>query len=83
MAPKVSKPDPSLKYMLESEKDFNNNGLDQLDVLIQNITLKIRNNNCEWRGVKGMCEVCGLRKATVNLDLKYGSHRECQICWDD
>ena len=37
----------------------------------------------DWIGKKGMCEVCTLRPATVNLDLEYGSHRECQICWDD
>ena len=36
-----------------------------------------------WMGEKGMCEVCSLRRATVNLELKYGSHRECQICWND
>jgi len=32
---------------------------------------------------QGMCEVCGLRKAEVNLDLEFGSHRECRICWND
>ena len=37
----------------------------------------------DWWGKKGMCEVCSLRQATVNLELEYGSHRECQICWDD
>ena len=30
-----------------------------------------------------MCEICGRHKATVNLDLKYGSHKECRYCWDD
>ena len=39
--------------------------------------------NREWWGVKGMCEVCTLRPATVNLELNCGSHRECQICWND
>ena len=41
------------------------------------------NKNRDWWGKKGMCEVCTLRPATVNLDLEYGSHRECQMCWDD
>ena len=36
-----------------------------------------------WYGEEGKCEVCGLRDATVNLNLTYGSHRECKICWDD
>lgn len=30
-----------------------------------------------------MCEVCGLREAKVNLNLEFGSHRECRICWND
>ena len=83
MTGKVSNPDPSQKYKLQSNEDFSNNQLDQLDLLIQDVTLKIRNNKYEWKGVKGMCEVCQRRIATVNLDLKYGSHRECQSCWDD
>ena len=32
---------------------------------------------------KVMCEVCGLREAKVNLNLEFGSHRECRICWND
>lgn len=38
----------------------------------------------EGRWLKGpfMCEICGRNKATVNLDLKYGSHKECRYCWD-
>ena len=35
-----------------------------------------------WLKGKDMCEWCGRIKATVNLDLKYGSHRECRYCWD-
>ena len=35
-----------------------------------------------WLGKVGICEVCGNMKATVNLNLKYGSHRECRYCWD-
>jgi hypothetical protein len=34
-------------------------------------------------GYEYMCEVCGIREAKVNLDLTYGSHRECRSCWDD
>ena len=30
-----------------------------------------------------MCEVCGLREAEINLEFKFGSHRECYICWND
>ena len=37
----------------------------------------------EWFGEYGMCEVCGMRRAEVNLDLTCGSHRECRSCWDD
>ena len=36
-----------------------------------------------WYGEEGMCEICGLHRATVNLELTYGSHRECRSCWDD
>lgn len=36
-----------------------------------------------WYFAEGMCEVCNLRRATVNLELKFGSHRECKSCWDD
>ena len=82
VAEKVTNLDTSKKCTLKSS-DFNNNELDELDKLISTISMGIRNNKVAWRGVQGMCEVCGLRKATVNLDLKYGSHRECRICWDD
>ena len=46
-----------------------------------------KNNNKEERKkvwLKGinMCEWCGRNPATVNLELKYGSHRECRYCWD-
>lgn len=36
-----------------------------------------------WFGEYGMCEVCSIREAQVNLDLRCGSHRECPSCWDD
>tara|TARA_Y100001970_G_C13951786_1_gene708607 strand:+ start:66 stop:260 length:195 start_codon:yes stop_codon:yes gene_type:complete len=29
-----------------------------------------------------MCEWCGRHPATINLELKYGSYRECRYCWD-
>ena len=37
----------------------------------------------DWYGEVGMCEVCGMREATENLDLRCGSHRECFSCWTD
>ena len=40
-------------------------------------------NTRGWGGKEGMCEVCGLRRATENLMLEYGSHRECYFCWND
>ena len=36
-----------------------------------------------WYFGEGTCEVCGFNPATVNLDLKCGSHRECLSCWND
>jgi hypothetical protein len=36
-----------------------------------------------WYGEEGKCEICGIRDATINLDLTCGSHRECQSCWED
>ena len=57
--------------------------LEDLDSLIQKTSMNIRNGNREWLRNPGLCEVCGLREATVNLDLTCGSHRECQMCWDD
>ena len=45
--------------------------------------MKIRSNNKGWSRGEGICEVCGLRPAELNLDLQYGSHRECRICWND
>ena len=35
-----------------------------------------------WLGEPNMCEICGMREATVNLDLTVGTHRECRDCWD-
>ena len=69
--------------VIELSEIFTREDFVELDKLISTISMGIRNNKVAWKGVPGMCEVCGLRKATVNLDLKYGSHRECRICWDD
>ena len=35
-----------------------------------------------WLKGINMCEWCGRYRATVNLELNYGSHRECRYCWD-
>lgn len=47
-----------------------------------NAPKKVKRRNF-WYGEEGICEICYKRVATVNLDLTYGSHRECQSCWDD
>lgn len=72
-----------------------NNEKSEINDIIQKSTNSIRNNWMifngisgnkkprEWLTSNGLCEVCGLRKATVNLELKFGSHRECQSCWED
>ena len=54
---------------------------------LKTVTNKEESNDktyIEERWIRGpyMCEICGLQKATVNLDLKYGSHKECRYCWD-
>lgn len=36
----------------------------------------------EWINGKGMCEVCGWRKATWNLKLDKGTHKMCVLCRD-
>ena len=47
---------------------------------------KIKEKNKEKRNtsLNGniMCEWCGRHPATINLELKYGSYRECRHCWD-
>ena len=48
-------------------------------LIIYEISMGIRGNNMGWIKGGGLCEVCGLRPAEVNLDLQYGSHRECRI----
>lgn len=67
---------------IENKKDCDNS-IQELNKLVVNIGMKIRGNNRGWLGKEGMCEVCGLRRAVVNLDLSSGSHRECRSCWDD
>lgn len=66
----------------ESPKD-NEDTNKKINNLVNNITQSIRGNNRGWLGKIGICEVCKFHKAEVNLDLKYGSHRECRFCWND
>jgi hypothetical protein len=66
-----------------NEEYFDKKQLENLDSLIQKTSMNIRNGNREWLRNPGLCEVCGVREATVNLDLTFGSHRECRICWND
>ena len=54
------------------EKDMDNYDIEE----------KRRKRLANWIYGEGMCEFCGERKATVNLDLKGGTHRECRRCWD-
>ena len=35
-----------------------------------------------WLKGNNICEWCGRHTATINLELKYGSFRECRYCWD-
>ena len=42
----------------------------------------IQLNNENKKNKEYMCEICKMSVATVNLDLKAGSHRECRYCWD-
>ena len=63
--------------------DINDKTLKQINNTVQEISMGIRGNNMGWIKGGGLCEVCGLRPAEVNLDLQYGSHRECRICWND
>ena len=72
---------PSIKETQNS--DINDKTLKEINDTVQKISMGIRGNNRAWLKGEGICEVCGLRPAEVNLDLKYGSHRECRSCWDD
>ena len=57
--------------------------LDSINNLIQTkITPSVRKGVRGWLGKEGICEICGESKATVNLNLEYGTHRECRYCWD-
>ena len=69
--------------ILDKKNSNDNEQNNNLDDIIQGVSMQIRNYNRGWLGSPGMCEVCGLHKATVNLDLTFGSHRECQFCWND
>ena len=71
----------SSKKTIENKNDCADS-IQEINKLIVNIGMKIRGNNRGWLGKEGMCEVCGLRRAVVNLDLSSGSHRECRSCWD-
>lgn len=68
----------NIKEIFDNDKD-----LKEINKIVEEISLNIRCNNRNWIRGEGVCEVCGLRPAEVNLDLKYGSHRECRSCWDD
>ena len=48
----------------------------------ESIEQKLNDRKNKWLRGKGMCEWCGKHLATVNLELKYGTHRECRYCWD-
>tara|TARA_B100000963_G_C22639317_1_gene679501 strand:+ start:8850 stop:9050 length:201 start_codon:yes stop_codon:yes gene_type:complete len=48
----------------------------------ESIEQKLNDRKNKWLRGKGMCEWCGKHPATVNLELKYGTHRECRYCWD-
>ncbi len=47
---------------------------------IQNDEYTLKYN--KWVNEGKMCQICNKRKATINLDLKVGSHRECLCCWN-
>ena len=44
---------------------------------------EIEKRRLGWEGKPGMCEICGLWKATENLERNFGSHKECFSCWTD
>ena len=75
----------SNKQGINSNKiqDIDNNDLRDINNTVQEISMGIRGNNRGWLKGEGMCEWCGLRRAEVNLELKYGTHRECRSCWGD
>jgi hypothetical protein len=54
---------------------------EKLNATVQKITEKIRGKKRGWSRGHGICEWCGLNPAKHNLDLKHGSHRECDECW--
>jgi len=54
-----------------------------LDKTVHRMTMKIRGGRTNWLRGKGVCEWCGCHSAKYNLDLTRGSHRLCQMCWDD
>ena len=65
----------------------NMDSLDNNDIINNKKINNEDHNNIEERKniwLKGinMCEWCGRNRATINLELKYGSHRECRHCWD-
>lgn len=60
----------------DSNQEDDNKQLNDLNSLIQKTSMNVRNGNREWLIKPGLREVCGLHKATVNLDLTFGSHRE-------
>ena len=63
----------NVKQMKPSDSVNNNNN--------ENNKNKEDRKNVWLKGIN-MCEWCGRNRATVNLELKYGSHRECRYCWD-
>ena len=70
--------DEALKKIKETE----GTDLDKCSKIGSNISSSIRgSSNPHWIYGKSWCEICGLKRATVNLDLQYGSHRECMNCW--
>tara|TARA_Y100001934_G_C12035703_1_gene623524 strand:- start:204 stop:449 length:246 start_codon:yes stop_codon:yes gene_type:complete len=56
-------------------------GVRKLNDTLSSMYMNIRNNQSGWLKKEGMCEICGNYPAEYNLDLKYGSHRECWLCW--
>lgn len=60
----------------KSENTKENNMIDS-----QNQLEKSKRTN--WLFGEGICEICGVRNATRNLNLDSGSHRECFSCWED
>ena len=88
----VFKTDEEVVHTLNEKKNLENatspifktdeEAWESINNTIQNITKTIRKGR-DWLGKPGICENCGHREATHNLDLKFGSHRECGSCWYD